>query len=179
MKRRVNILAILTACILGFVVSAAAVEQKIAVVNPQDILNGTKKGKKIKDMLAEYVQTRQRVVQSEEADLKKLEAELASTGPVLSAAAKQEKQAVFQKQLAAYDRRLQELEGEVQAKKRDALGEFTKAIEQAVQQIAENENILLVLEKGRGGPATGILYNQDSLDLTSRVIKALDSKSDQ
>jgi outer membrane protein len=160
-------------------VSAAAVEIKIAVVNPQDVLNGTKKGKTIKDMLAEYVQTRQRVIQSEEAELKKLEAELVSQGPVLSASAKQEKQQAYQQHLAAYDRRLQELEGEVQAKKRDALGEFTRDIEQAVQQIAEKENIVLVLEKGRTGAATLILYNQDSLDLTSRVIKALDSKSDQ
>ena len=179
MKPRVSIPALLIACILGFGVSAAAVEVKIAVVNPQDILNGTKKGKTIKDMLAEYVQTRQRVIQSEEAELKKLEAELASQGPALSASAKQEKQQVFQQHLTAYERRLQELEGEVQAKKRDALGEFTKAIEQAVQQIAEKENIVLVLEKGRTGAATLILFNQDSLDLTSRVIKALDSKSDQ
>ena len=179
MKPRVGIPALLGACILGFVVSAAAVEVKIAVVNPQDILNGTKKGKKIKEMLAEYVQVRQRVIQSEEAALKKLEAEIASQGPVLSAQAKQEKQEVFQQQLAAYDRRLQELEGEVQAKKRDALGEFTKAIEQAVQQIAEKENIVLVLEKGTTGAATLIRYNDYSLDLTSRVIKALDSKSDQ
>ena len=178
MKPRVSIPVVLGACILGFVVSATAVEQKIAVVNPQDILNGTKKGKKIKDMLAEYVQVRQRVIQSEEADLKKLEAELAGQGPVLSPSAKQEKQQVFQQQLAAYDRRLQQLEGEVQAKKRDALGEFTKAIEQAVQQIAEKEHIVLVLEKGTSGAGTLIRYNEDSLDLTSRVIKALDSKSD-
>lgn len=179
MKSPVSILAILSASILGFAVSAAAVEVKVAVVNPQEILNGTKKGKTIKDMLAEYVQSRQRVIQSEEAELKKLEAELTSQAPVLSASAKQEKQQVFQRQLSAYERRLQKLEGEVQAKKREALAEFTKTIEQAVQQIAEKENIVLVLEKGRGGPTTLIVYHQDSLDLTSRVIKALDGKGEQ
>jgi len=160
-------------------VSAAAIEQKIAVVNPQDVLNGTKKGKKIKDMLAEYVQTRQRTIQSEEAELKRLEAERDKQESVSSASAKQEKQKVFEQKLASYQRRLQELDGEVQAKKRDALGEFSKAVEQAVQQIAEKENIMLVLEKGKPGVMPLILYNQDSLDLTSRVIKVLDGNSDQ
>ena len=179
MKSRISIPALLGAGIFGLVVSAAAAEVKIAVVSPQQILDDTKKGKKIKQLLAEYVETRQRTIQSEEAELKRLEAERISQESVSSASAKQEKEKVFEQKLAAYQRRLQELDGEVQAKKREALGAFTKAIEQAVQQIAENENIVLVLEKGGSRAGTLILYNQDSLDLTGRVIKALDSKGEQ
>ena len=178
MKPRVSIPALLGAGILGLMVSAAAAEQKVAVVNPQDILNGTKKGKAIKDTLADYVQTRQRTIQSEEAELKRLEAERISQESASSASAKQEKEKVFEQKLAAFQRKLKDLDGEVQVKKREELGAFTKAIEQVVQQIAEKENIVLVLEKGGSRAGTLILYNQDSLDLTSRVIKALDSKSD-
>ena len=179
MKSRIRIPVLLGASILGLVVSAAAAEQKIAVVNAQQILDDTKKGKKIKEMLADYVQTRQRTIQSDEAELKRLEAERISQESVSSASAKQEKEKMFEQKLAAYQRRLQELDGEVQTKKREALGAFTKAIEQAVQQIAEKENIVLVLEKGGSRAGTLILYNQDSLDLTGRVVQALDSKGEQ
>ena len=179
MKSRIRIPALLGASILGLVLSAAAAEVKIAVVDPQQILDDTKTGKKIKQMLADYVQTRQRTIQSEEIELKRLETERVSQESVSSASAKQEKEKMFEQKLAAYQRRLQELDGEVQTKKREALGAFTKAIEQAVQQIAEKENIVLVLEKGGSRAGTLILYNQDSLDLTGRVVQALDSKGEQ
>ena len=176
MKYRAHVLVLLSVFMLGFVPAAEAMEVKIGVVEPQKIFEGTKKGKKIKEMLADYVQVRQRVIESEEADLKKLEEELVNQGSVLSASAKTEKEQTFQQKMAAYQRRVQDLEGEVQTKRREVLGDFTKVIEQVVREIAEKEKIILVLEIGGLNTGAPILYYQDSLDLTARVIKALDGK---
>lgn len=176
MKQRAGMLALVSVFMLGFVPSTGAVEVKIGVVNHQKILESTKRGKKIKETLGDYVQARQRVIASEEADLKKLEEELVTQGAVLSAPAKAEKEQVFQKRMAAYQRRVQELEGEVQTKNREVLGAFTKTIEQVVKEIAEKEKIILVLESRGSAAGDPILYHQDSLDLTTQVIKVLDSK---
>jgi outer membrane protein len=176
--KRVSVLLLLSVFVGGCALSASAAELKVGLIDSQKVLEGTKSGKKIKDMLAEYVQARQRIIASEEAELKKLESGLVSPKPPLSAKAKEEKEQAFKQKMAAYQRRVQELEGEVQTKKREVLGDFSKAIEQAAQAIAEKEKIFLVLEKGV--PASSgialILYNQDSLDLTARIIKELDSK---
>ena len=176
MKQRASLVIFLSLFTLSVVLSAGAAELKIGVINPQKVLESTKRGKKIKDTLAEYIQTRQRLLESEAADLKKLEGELGSQASVLDPKAKGEKEQSLQQKMAVYQRRVQELNGEVEAKKREVLGEFTKAIEQAVREIAEKDKILLVMEKGGSSAGALILYNQDSLDLTDRVIKALDNK---
>ena len=178
MKQRASsILILLSLFLLGVGFSFGSEELKIGVINPQKILEGTKQGKKAKQTLSEYVQTRQKLLESEAADLKKLETDLANQSTVMDTKAKAEKEQSFQQKVAVYQRRVQELNAEVETKKREVLGGFTKAIEQAVREIAEKEKILLVMEKGGGNAGSLVLYNQDSLDLTSRVIKALDSKA--
>ena len=176
MKQRANILVLLSV-FLCVGLSAGAEELKIGVINAQKVLEATKQGKKVKQTLSEYVQTRQKLLESEAADLKKLETELATQSTVLDAKAKAEKEQSFQQKVAVYQRRVQELNTEVETKKREVLGGFSKAIEQAVREIAEKEKILLVMEKGGSNAASLVLYSQDSLDLTPRVIKALDSKA--
>ena len=177
MKQRASILVLLSLFLLSVGFSFGAEELKIGVINPQQILEATKQGKKVKQTLADYVQTRQKLLESEAADLKKLETELATQSTVLDTKAKAEKEQSFQQKVAVYQRRVQELNAEVENKKREVLGGFTKAIEQAVREIAEKEKILLVMEKGGTNAGSLVLYNQDSLDLTPRVIKALDSKA--
>jgi outer membrane protein len=164
---------LLLAC--GF--PAWADELKIGVIEPQKILEGTKAGKKLMASLEDYVKTRQRLIESEEVDIKKVQADLAQQSAVLNPAAKQEKEDEFRQRVGAYQRHVQELEGEILAKKREVLGAFTKQVEQVVTEIAAKERITLVVEKGDSGAGTLILYSHPSINLTDRVIKALDSRA--
>jgi len=153
-----------------------AEEPKVGVVEPQKVLEKTRSGQKVKDSLADYVKTRQRLLDSEADDIKAMEEDLVKQGAVLSAAAKQEKEEALRQRIAVYQRRVQELEGEVQAKKNEMLGEFTKTLEQVVRQIAEREKISLVMEKGDNGFGALVIFNHPSVDLTDRVIKELDGR---
>jgi len=45
-----------------------------------------------------------------------------------------------------------------------------------VREIAEKEQITLVVEKGDAGPGALIMYSEPSINLTDRVIKAFESK---
>ena len=161
---------------LAFGLPAWAEELKIGVVEPQKVLEATKAGRRIKDSLADYVKTRQRLLDSEAEDLKKIEEDLVKQGAGLSAETRQEKEGAFRQKVAAYQRRVQELEGEVQAKKAEVLGEFTKSLEQVVREIAEKEKISLVMQKGASDAGTLVIFNHPSVDLTDRVSKALDSR---
>jgi len=161
----------------GFPVGAA--DLSIGVIEPQKVLDATKAGRKIKDALADYVNTRQRLIESEEQDIKALEEDLVKQGADLSPDAKQEKEGAIRQKLITYRRHVQELEGEVQTKKRELLSDFTKKVEQVVREIAERENITLVVEKEDAGPGGLILYNEPSINLTDRVIKAFESKGEK
>ena len=155
---------------------AWAEDLKVAVVEPQKVLEGTKAGKKIKDSLADYVKTRQRLLDSEADDLKKIEEDLAKQGATLSPAAKQEKETILRQKVTLYQRRVRELEVEVQAKKAEMLSGFTKTIEQVVREIAEKEKISLVMDKGNSEADMLVIFNHPSIDLTDRVIKEVDSR---
>lgn len=161
---------------LAWALPAWSEEPKIGVIEPQKILENTKEGKKIKASLEDYVKTRQRLIESEEADLKKFQQDLAQPGTASSPAVQQAKEEGFRQKAVAYQRHVQELENDIQTKKREVLGEFTKKIEKVVMEIADKEGIGLVFDKGESGVGTLVIYNHPSINLTDRVIKTLDSK---
>jgi len=179
MKKTRLIASILGLVLLGHGFPVGAADLSIGVIEPQKVLDATKAGRKIKDALADYVNTRQRLIESEEQDIKALEEDLVKQGADLSPEAKQEKEGAIRQKLMTYRRHVQELEGEVQTKKRELLSDFTKKVEQVVREIAERENITLVVEKEDAGPGGLIMFNEPSINLTDRVIKAFESKGEK
>src|SRR5919198_3291278 len=175
-SRRFGILTLVGLFALASGLPGLAADLSIGVVEPQKVLDGTKAGKKVKNALADYVSTRQRLIESEEQDIKAMEEDLVKQGAALSPETKQEKEEGIRQKLLAYQRHVRELEGEVQNKKRELLSDFTKKIEQAVREIAEQDQITLVMEQGDAGPGALVLYSEPSINLTDRVIKAIDRK---
>ena len=154
--------------------TAHAADLKIGVIEPQKVLDGTRNGKKIKDSLQEYVKSRQKIIDLEEEELKKIEEDLVKQSAVLSADAKKEKEEGFRKRMMEYQRKVAQLNQEVQNKKKEVLDEFNKGLEQIVKGIADKEKLSLVVEKGDNGAGALVVYSHPSLDITDRVIKELD-----
>jgi outer membrane protein len=167
---------LLLVSLVAFGLPACSTEPKIGVVEPQKVLEGTKAGKKTKDSLDEYVKTRQRLLDLDQEALKAMQADLTKQEAVLSKAAKQEKQQAVNQKFLQLQQRIQQLNAEVQTKRNEALSEFTKKLEQVVREIAEQEKIVLVVVKGDLGTNPLILYSHPSVDLTDRVIKALNDR---
>ena len=119
MKNRWKVL--IAAMGLALVTAApATAELKIGVIEPQKVLDNTGRGKKIKDTLQEYVKSRQRIIDLEEEELKKMEEDLVKQGAVLSPEAKKDKEESFRRRMMEYQRKVQQLNGEVQGKKNPA-----------------------------------------------------------
>lgn len=175
MKNGMRIVLVALAVTL-LVAAPAWAEVKIGVVEPQKVLDGTKAGKKIKDSLQDYVKARQKVIDMEEDELKKVEEDLVKQGAVLSPDAKKDKEEKFRQKMVEYQRKVQQLNQEVQVKKKETLDEFNKSLEQVIRGIADREKITLVVEKGDSGAGALVIYSHPSLDLTDRVIRDLDAK---
>lgn len=176
MKKYSAIFLLLGLWLLAWGSPSWAEDPRLGVIDTQKTLEGSKAGKKIKSFLEDYVKTRQRLIESEEIDLKKLQADMEQQQAALTPAARQQKEEEFRQRVGVYQRHVQELQGEIEAKKREVLGEFSKKIEQVVMEIAAKERILLVMEKGESAEGTLVLFSNPSSDITDRVIKALDSK---
>src|SRR6266705_236290 len=102
MKYGSMILVVVAAIALAFAVPAWAAELKIGVIEPQKVLDQTKSGKKVKTTLEEYLKVRQKIIEQDEEDLKKMEEDLVKQGAVLSAEAKKEKEEKFRQKMVEY-----------------------------------------------------------------------------
>src|SRR2546428_12978750 len=139
MKRGNMVLGAMLALAMAVWVPAWGAELKIGVVEPQKILDGTKSGKKIKDSLAEYVKIRQKLIDQEEEDLKKIEEDLVKQGAVLSPEAKKEKEEPFRRRMVEYKRKVQQFTQEAQARKKEVWDEFKKTVEQIARSAADTK----------------------------------------
>lgn len=149
-----------------------ASELKIGYINAIKIFETTKSGKKAKGVLEDYIKARQKIVDQEEDEIKKLEEELTRQGSVLSAEAKKEKETVFQRKLAAYQKKAVDLNREIQEKKAEVLKEFNKSLEEVVKKTAEKEGYQIVLDKN---PDIGtVVYVAESMDLSQKIIEEMD-----
>ncbi|MBI5756667.1 MAG: OmpH family outer membrane protein [Nitrospirae bacterium] len=146
-------------------------DAKIGYVDSQKILDESSRGKQVKEQLNEYVQSRQKIVDIEESELKSLQEEVTRQGAVLSPTAKQEKEEQLQRRFMEYQKKITELQKEIQQRRVEKLEEFNSELEKIVRNIGEKEGFSIILSNL---DINIIIYAKPSLNLTDRVILELD-----
>ena len=147
-------------------------ELKVAVIDPDRVANETALGKRMKATLTKYLEARQKVINTDEATLRLLEDELRTQGPLLSADARQAKQEAYQQQVIAYQQKVNEINRELQERRKTESDKYAKLLRVAVARVAKRGGFTLVLAKL---PDSGlVLFHHGSLDITPQVIKELD-----
>jgi outer membrane protein len=147
----------------------------IGVVDPQRILQETDKGQQLSDTLNAFMKDRQALVELEQKELRNLENALRAQMTVLSQSARELKEEQFRQKMAAYQQKVADLNREVQEKQLELQSKFRREVGEVVAQIANDRNLGLVLEHG---PSSGTLYYQESWDISTEVIQALNQMSD-
>ncbi|MGH7231429.1 MAG: OmpH family outer membrane protein [Nitrospiraceae bacterium] len=170
---------ILLSVLLAFtaVPAYAAEAFKMGVVDPQAVLEKSKAGKRALDTLKEYAATRQKLLTSDEEDLKTLEKQLKDQESGLSESAKRDKQGQFRGKLQDYQRRAQEFNQELAGKQKELVDEYMKKIAAATRTVAEKSGFTLVVDKGSESTIKIVLYHRDALDLTDQVIREFDRQN--
>ena len=147
-------------------------ELKVAVIDPERVANETALGKRMKATLTKYLEARQKVIDTDEATLRGLEDELRTQGPLLSADSRQAKQESYQRQVIAYQQKVNGINRELQERRKTESDKYAKLLRAAVARVAKRGGFTLVLAKM---PDSGlVLFHHGSLDITPQVIKELD-----
>jgi Skp family chaperone for outer membrane proteins len=105
-----------------------------------------------------------------------LRAEVRDQGPILSALKRQEKEEALQRAIAEYERFVQEIwgpEGKAAQENERATAEVVTQIRSAVEKIAGEKDLTLVLDAAGGF----IIYADRSLDITPDVLGELAARS--
>jgi len=167
--------------VMSAILSAPAAAQttnelKVAYIDALKVFEQSKIGKKAKGTLEEFVKSRQRIIDLEEAEIKELEDALDKQASVLSPEAKRTKQEDLQRKLLAYQKKATDLNREIQEKKADVLNDFHQQLQMVVRRVAERDGYALVFDKASGTPAEmgSLLYAKDTLAITDKVLAELD-----
>lgn len=141
---------------------------RIGVVDPQKVLEETDAGKRAKDSLTNFMKNRQSLIELEEKELKRMEEDIVKQASILSASARREREEQFRRRAIEFQQKANELNREIQEKQKEVLEAFREKVERVVAKVAQQMGLLVVMEKGRGGPT---VYHDTALDISTQVIE--------
>ena len=169
MKRLLLLLIVLLT--MGAVPAALAADaMKIGYVDLQKALNMSSAGKAAKEKMKAKFKDYDADVQKRQEELKKLKDDLEKQALLLSAEARAAKERDYQQKVKDYQRLTKDIQEELQQTDADYTRKILEEIFKVVQQIGKQEGYTMILEKTE----SSILYANDGIDMTDRVIQAYD-----
>ncbi len=166
---------ILSALLVLFSVSSAAAEvppARIAIMNMQKAIQNVEEGKKARETLQKDWEGKQKKLQEEGAKVQKAMEDLRKQTMVMDQKTLQEKEATIQQQIM----RLRELDAksqqEFQKRDMEVSEPIIKKIRGLVAKLSKDKGYTIVLD----GSEHGIIYSENTDDITDEVIKLYDKK---
>ncbi len=153
----------------------AAKNFKVGIVDPQAVIEKSKAGKRALATLKEHATIRQKLLKSDEEELKTLQEEL-QNAKGLSEKETTAKKGTFQRRVQEYQKRVQEFQQELGVKQRDMIKEYMGKVEQATKAVADRHGFSLVIDKGSDSTLKIVLYSRKGLDITNEVVKEFNKK---
>ncbi len=169
MKRMLCLLV--TTCFL-FATSALAADLKVGYVDLQRALNQSKAGSSAKQQISGKVKEYENTIEAQQKELKKLKEELEKQAMLLSDDARAAKERDYQKKLKDFQRFTKDIQEELQQKDADFTRQILESLFEVLKDLGKKEGFTLILEKSE----SSVLYADDSIDLTEKLIKAFDAK---
>ena len=157
------------------VAAGSRLATQVGVVDLQRVLLDTDSGKRARDVLSNFMKNRQAVIELEEKELKRMEDDLVKQASVLSPGGRKDREDLLRRRVAEFQQRAGEMNREVQDKQKEVLEGFREKAERVVAKVAQQLGLLVVMEKGKGGPT---VYSDAALDISARVIEEFNKEKE-
>ena len=148
---------------------------KIAIVDPQTVIEKSKSGSRALATLKEHAQARENVLKADQKELGELQEELKKLEGSSDKSLKK-KQEVFTRKFQEFQKRGQEYQQELGLKQKELVQEYMKKIETATSTVAKRHGFAMVIDKGSETTLKIVLYSQRGLDITNEVVKEFDKR---
>jgi len=162
--------------------AAFAAGGKVAFVDTQAVFDKTKLGKKYQGILREYFESRKKILDLDADDIQKMREDYAKQSAVLKPEAKKEKEETISRKINDFEKKRNEFNTELAKKNEDLSSEFNQELSAILKEMAKKEKFSLILNKSISilskGETPSVLYGDEDLDMTEKVIAELDKKSD-
>lgn len=143
---------------------------KIGVVDIQKFQNKSMAVQKAKAILKRKFSAKQKRLDKEKNELRKIEEEFKKQGMMLSLDAKEDKKREVEKKRRFYKYFFEDLSQEMKDDEVETTKKIGKDLEKIVIKVGKKEGYTLILEKR----TLGLLFYSDAIDITDQVTKAYD-----
>lgn len=167
--------AVLTTLAISTIVAPAlsrADDDKLGYVDLQRALNEVEEGKTAKAQLKREFDTKQKLLDEKQEELKRMKAELDKQSVVMSDDAKREKAVEFERKTMEAQQLFVQLQKELSERERELTRTIFDKMHAIIREIAEADKFSMVFEK----TDAGLLYAPASLDLTNELIRKYNAK---
>ena len=177
-------IALMVAAMCLIAVSAMAAGEKIAYVDSQAVFDKTKLGKKYQGIVREYYDSRKKILDIDAEEIQKLQEEYGKQkqAKMLNEKAQKEKEESISRKISEFDKKRNEFSGEINKKNEELSNEFNQQMVAVLKEIAKREKASMVLNRSINilskAEVPSVLYADDDLDLTEKVIAEMDKKTD-
>lgn len=149
---------------------SAAQALRIGVIDMQQVLNQSQRGKAAKQKLDQERGARQKEVEGRQAELQKLQAELEKQAPVLSEQAKRERGEALQRKVRDMRRMVEDANRDFEKRVQEMEMEITRDILGVAQEYGKDQGLTLLMERST------LIHYASSVDVTAEIIKRFDGK---
>ena len=171
MKRFITVTALAVLAISNM--ASAGEKPAIGYVDVRTVLLESKAGKQHKAEIEKIVKDKQATFKKEEEKLKTLQQNLEKEMLTLSDAQKQEKQRGFQEKVQTLQKNAQEVERDLRQKDSEYSNKAIEEMRKVIAEVAKEEKLSLVFGKSE----MSVLYSEEGMDITNKVIQKLDSRA--
>ncbi|MCK9419466.1 MAG: OmpH family outer membrane protein [Nitrospirae bacterium] len=177
---------IILLCVAMLLISSTAMAAggKIAYVDTQAVFDRAKLGKKYQGVVREYYESRKKILDLDSEDIQKLQDDYTKQkqAKLLNEKAEKEKEETLNRKISEFQKKRDDFSGEIGKKNEELSSEFNQQLVLVLKDIAKREKYSLVLNKTINilskAEVPAVLYAEEDLDLTERVVAELDKKED-
>lgn len=157
--------------VLSCTASYAQEKIKIGFVDIQRVISESQAGKNARDRFQAQVKKAEADISKERQDLDRLKIDLEKKGPLLKEEERRNMEADFQKRSVTLQRRMSDYQQELQLKNNEMMSDILKDLEKIVNEVGKADKFTLILERSQ------ILYSDQGIDITSKVIETYNSRA--
>ena len=157
--------------VFGYSLSHAQERIKIGYIDIQKVISESQAGKRARDRFQAQVKKAESDIMKERQDIERLKAELDKKGPLLKDDERRNIEADLQKRSVNLQRSMSDHQQELQVRNNEMMSEILKELEKIVNEVGKAEKFTLILERSQ------ILYSDQGIDITSKVIESYNSRA--
>ena len=176
MRRIVQTLGIVVGSfmVVGWLLAQSSwcAELKIGSVDIQKAVNECQAGKEAKKNLLTEAEKFQKIVGDKQKELQGMKESLEKQAPMLTQEARASKEKEYQGKVREFQRWGEDSQNELNQKRAEMERSIAQDLLKVVQKIGAEEGYTVILERNENI----VLYTNNTIDLTERVIKAYDSQ---